>query len=287
MKSLAFDKKLAYAAVVIVVVLLLIGTIQFYPRQPNQAKAAIIDQLSSYWLSINSRHVNQTFIDTTKTLLSTRFVGVDYYSNNATVENYKSLSSLGYKLIIWRAHTALNNESKYVAISTSERYGSTDFPQYSNGELALCQISGDPVMYFAITPKFIAEVMSGRFEDTVIILMSCNGLKMDYEKTAEAFVEKGAKVFISWDGWVEPTDNDDASALLLHYLISENNTISQAVDRLLSYPAVGGPRLSFYPKNNPEAANYQIPNYKQSIIASTAEVSLVAGLKKNLRARLE
>ena len=38
--------------------------------------------------------------------------------------------------------------------------------------------------------------MSGRFEDTVIILMSCNGLKQGYYETAKAFIEKGAKVLI-------------------------------------------------------------------------------------------
>jgi hypothetical protein len=275
--GLALNRKLVYAVVAIAVVLLLTGALlNFYPKQSVQAKAAIIDQLSSYWLSPTSRHPNQTFIDAARAFLSTRFVSVDYYWNNATVDGYRNLASLGYKLILWRVHTALDVESKYVAISTSERNDSADFLQYSNGELTLCKIADDSVMYFAITPKFVAEVMNGRFEDTVIILMSCNGLKKDYEKTAEAFIEKGAKMFISWDEWIEPADNDNATALLLQYLINENNTVSEAVGRLSAVTSVWGiSRMDYYPKNNPEVAGYRIPNYRQNVMAGGMQVTMV------------
>jgi hypothetical protein len=170
---------------------------------------------------------------------------------------------MGYKLIVWRAHSALD-ESGYIAISTSENNGSKDYEQYSNGELTLCKIAGDPRFYFAITPKFVAQVMSGRFEDTVIILMSCNGLKQGYTKTAEAFKEKGARTVISWDQWIESNDNDNAIALLLGYLLDENDTnISEAVRRVPTQP--GPSSLSYFPES---AADYHIPNYNKKTVAS-------------------
>ena len=246
-----------------------------YPNQPSQPKVAIIDQLSSSQLTGTSRFPNQTFVKTAKELLYKRFPEVDYYSDNATVDQYRSLSSSSYKLIVWRAHSALNLENKYIAISTSEKYDPTKYNQYSADQLTLCNITGDPNLYFAITPKFIEECMSGRFEDTVIIFMSCNGLKQGYTKTAETFVEKGAKAWISWNGWIDPSDNDHAITLLLDYLINKNNTINEAVNEVPSYfsPFYGPSALDYYPR--PEVADYRIPNYKEANIASNAGPAVI------------
>lgn len=251
----------------------------FHAQEPRPPKAAIIDQLSSSKLTDSSRYVNQTFIAAAKALLHTRFTEVDYYSDNATVDSYKSLPSMGYKLIVWRAHSAID-ESGYIAISTSENNGSKDYNQYSNGELTLCRILGDPKMYFAITPKFITEVMSGRFEDTVIILMSCNGLESYHTKTAEALVEKGARALISWDGWIETYNNDGATALLLEYLISENDTIEQAVRKIPMQPSALGPsQMDFFPTGS-GASDYHIPNYIKKTVVNPTGVDVARRLRK-------
>jgi len=271
----SLDRRLAYATIAIISVL--IFTVVFLyapPTQLSQPKAAIIDQLSSSQLTETSRFPNQTFIKTAKEMLYQRFTKVDYYSDNATVGQYKSLPSQGYKLIIWRAHSALNNKTKYIAISTSENNGSKKYNQYSNDQLTLCNIINDTKFYFAITPNFIKECMSGRFEDTVIVFMSCNGLKKNYYKTAEAFIEKGVKVFISWDGWIDSPNNDHAITLLLDYLINKNNTISEAINEILRAglhppPSYGPSTLDYYPR--PEAAGYRIPDYKENSILTNAE----------------
>jgi hypothetical protein len=241
-----------------------------------------VDQLSSYQLSEFSRHENHTFLQTTEELLYTRFSKVDYYRENATVEQYKRLSSENYKLIIWRAHSALDLDSKYIAISTCQKYGSVNYDHYlSNGYLTLCNITGDPNLYFGITPKFVNELMGGRFEDTVIIFMSCNGLKQGYYATAEAFEEKGIKVFISWNGWIDASENDRSIALLLDFLINENNTVSEAVDRIPSYfnPSYGPCSLDYYPTSS-EAADYVIPDYRQNSIQSNMWFATINILRK-------
>jgi hypothetical protein len=266
-----YNKRLAYAVVAVILMLVLTFSYFFLFRQsqPIEPKAAIIDQLSSSQLSQGTRHENKTFVENATTLLYQRFSTVDYYSDNATVEQYSKLASLNYKLIIWRAHSALDPE-KYIAICSSERYVSGKYEQYSPEQLKLCNITDDPFLYFAITPNFVKECISGSFEDTVIILMSCNGLKTGYTKTAEAFIEKGAKVFISWNGWIYPQDNDNATVLLLDYLINQNNTIFEAAKKIPEYSTdMGKSQLDYYP-HTPEVENYCIPNYKQHSNISSA-----------------
>lgn len=272
------NKRLIYVAIAIMAILILTGFfLYYYPNQPSQPKAAIIDQLSSSQLTETSRFRNQTFVKTAKELLYKRFPEVDYYSDNATVDQYRSLPSLGYRLIIWRVHSALD-ENHFIAICSSERYDSKKYNQYSVDQLTLCNITGDPHLYFAITPKFVEECMSGKFQDTVIIFMSCNGLKQGYTKTAETFVEKGAKAWISWNEWIGPSDNDHAITLLLDYLIVKNNTINEAVSKIPPSPfspSYGSSRLKYYPDNS-EVADYHIPNYNQNYIASNAGPAVIA-----------
>jgi len=277
----AQNKRLVYAAVAIITIIILASLFFYFrPNQPSQPKVAIIDQLSSSQLAEPIRYRNQTFINTTKELLYKRFSIIDYYSDNATVEQYKRLSSQDYKLIIWRAHSALDLNSKYIAISTSDKYDSKNYDQYlENGQLTLCNITG--YLYFGITPKFVEELMSGRFEDTVIIFMSCNGLKQGYHKTAETFEEKGAKVFMSWDGWIDPSDNDNAITLLLQYLIDENNTIYEAVHKIPTYSSLYGPpsKLEHYPDTT-DVRNYRIPDYRQDNTAKMKLAMMAIPLKE-------
>jgi len=277
------NKSLIYGTTSIVIVIMLILAIFFfrpYFNNPTKPKAAIIDQLSSSELSLGSQHKNETFVNEAEELLYKRFSEIDYYSDNATVDQYAHLPSLGYKLIIWRVHSALDPE-KYIAICSSERYEQGKYEQYSEDQLKLCNITGDPYPYFAITPYFIKECMSGSFEDTVIIFMSCNGLKMGYYKTAEAFVEKGVKVFISWDGWIGPSDNDHAIAHLLDYLINKNYTVSEAVSKIPEFYSseFGWSELHYYP--DPEVANYRIPDYRQNNVSSNVGFMILTVLRKN------
>jgi hypothetical protein len=282
-EKLLHGKRLLYASITIITIAMILVSVIFYTNlnRSEQPKAAIIDELSSSQLSPGSRYPNQTFVETVKELLYERFSVVDYYSDNATVEEYKHLASHDYKLIVWRAHSALDLDSNYVAISTCEKYDPNNYGQYldygkylDNEQLTLCNITGDPNLYFAITPKFITEVMSGRFKDTVIILMSCNGLKQGYYKTAQAFEEKGARVLISWDAWVSSPNNDNAITLLLSHLINENDTIDEAVGKIPEYASEFGPSRLRYDPHNDEVSSYQIPDYKQNVGSVAAIVIL-------------
>ncbi|MGQ9624689.1 MAG: hypothetical protein ACUVT9_04890 [Candidatus Bathycorpusculaceae bacterium] len=272
-------RKLFYVSVALT--LILVSVILIYPNlhQSNSPKAAIIDQLNSEELSDPpSRFPNQTFVETAKQLLYQCFSYVDYYSDNATVELYRVLPSLGYKLIIWRAHSAVDLPGGYIAISSSEKVVPGKYEQYSQEQLKACEIRSDPVHYFAITPAFVRECMSGRFEDTVIILMSCNGLNQTCIKTAETFIEKGVKVFISWNQWINSSQNDHATTLLLQHLINENKTVREAVSKVNFY-TYWGALLDYYP-HTPEVEEYLIPDYRQSSITGTAALVTNAFFRK-------
>jgi hypothetical protein len=208
-------------------------------------------------------------------LLYKRFSVIDYYSDNATVEEYSKLASSGYKFILWRAHSAEDLNSKYIAISTTDKEGSVNYDQYPDGSLTLCNITGDPTLYVAITPTFIDQVMTGSFQDTVIVLMSCNGLEQGYLKTAQALEAKGAKVIISWDNWVSTSDNDYATSLLLESLIDENDTIGVAVSKIpaSSSEFYASATLQYDPVN-PDVTNYRIPDYRTNGSANVALVTL-------------
>jgi hypothetical protein len=277
------NRRLFIVSIVIMIALILSG-LYFYllPKPPTSPKAAIIDQLGSSQLSPISRYENQSFINSTMNLLSSRFAQVDYYSDNATVENYKQLSHMGYRLIILRAHSAIDNKSNYIAISTTETYGSANYDQYlSNGQLTVCQIVGDSKEYIGITPKFIQEIMTGRFEDTVIILMSCNGLKTDYYSTAVAFVAKGAKVIVSWDGWIEKPDNDQGITIFLQHLLGQNSTIEEAVTNTPKYYFSFVPcTLKYWP--DPEMSDYHIPYYRQADSSKVEFIIAVAVSSSNI-----
>lgn len=273
------DKKtIVYAALIITIIIVpTVFILQILTNRPSKPKAAIIDQLSSSHLSPTSQYPNQTFIDLARSLLSQRFDTIDYYSDNASVENYRQLPSRGYKVIIWRAHSALDLDSKYVAISTSERELQASYDQYmQNGQLTLCNITGDSLLYYAITPKFIREVMRGRFDDTVIILMSCNGLNAEYDETAAALQ---ARVLISWDGWISSADNDNATAYLLKYMISENYSVSDAVSNIseCQSPEFGRSKLHYSPLI-PATSAYRMPDYRefaQTITQSRATTAYI------------
>jgi hypothetical protein len=283
------DKKtIIYAALIIAAILLpTVFLVQLFASRPSVQKAAIIDQLSSSHLAPISRHPNQTFINFAKNSLDQRFDSVDYYSDNATVENYRQLPSKGYRLIIWRAHSALDLDSAYVAISTSDKDGPVKYDQYMReGKLTLCQITNDTNQYFAINPKFIKEAMTGRFEDTVIILMSCNGLNDKYLGTAQALRDKGAKVLISWNEWIDSDNNDDAVTRLLGYLIDENKTVKEAVLKIPEYASHGLPRskLKYYPLTA-ETAGYHIPDYRQETSAKNPSTATAAHASRQRTAK--
>lgn len=237
-----FRKRLIFGVVALAFFLSFYFLLYPPPDQSNQTplsddagqalpKAAILDQLSLYL-------PNQTFIQSSMAILTEAGFVVDYYGENeVTVELYRRLPSLGYDLIILRVHSGLmvkgDEITRNVGFFTSEPYSTTKHiseqlnDQVSVGIPSLEPFEEDEEAYFVITPKFVRSSMNERFDNTLIIMMGCDGLA--YTPMAEALIGRGALVYIGWNDVVTIDYVDNATLHLLNGLIVEKKTIWDAV----------------------------------------------------------
>jgi cell division protein FtsB len=196
----------------------------------SELKAAIVDQLSLTF-------PNQTFIQTAISTLRQAGYTVDYYSGGkVTVGFYRHLPAHNYGVVILRAHSAaavLEGKGYVeapVSLFTSENYSRSSYvsEQLDDQLLIASYTSPQPPYYFAVTPKFVTMSMVGRFRNTTIIMMGCEGLSNT--RMAEAFIGKGAKIFISWNKSVLASQTDQATTHLLRHLLIEKHTMKEAVE---------------------------------------------------------
>jgi hypothetical protein len=223
-------------------------------------KAAIVDQLSLTF-------PNQTFIETATNILETAGYTVDYYAGEqVTVDFYRTLFSRGYGLLILRAHSAPFEDGEQFFF-TSQPYSKTqcvneqltDQVKIASPQMTVREFrSGSFPKYFAIGPKFVEQTSETKLGNATIIAMGCDGLT--YTSMAEAFILKGAKAYIGWDGSVSADHTDTATTQLLQHIITANQTIKQAVDDTMKEveadPAYES-LLSYYPL---EVGDYTIQN---------------------------
>jgi len=271
------------AAILVVIIVLSSLLIYSYlnPSQPNEPptlspelelRAAIVDHLS---LTIPNESFNQTVTN----ILEEAGYTVDYYAGEeVTVDFYRNLPTHGYSIIVLRSHSGLREGEKApLCLFTSERYSETKYSwEQLTDRLTGVAYSEEEakkgIAYFAITPKFVQQDMKGNFQNATIVMMGCNGLTYPY--MAQAFVGKGAKVYISWDLAVSAGHTDKAIMQLLEYLITEKQTLEQAVTETMK--EVGpepenGSILLYYPETLVDS--YVIPNIKNNLIASDVVIS--------------
>jgi len=257
-------------AVVVVSILFIYFLLRSPLNQTNgtfQFKAAIVDHLSFL------QQPNPTFNETATTILEEAGFTVDYYlGNQVTVEFYRKLPTHGYGLIILRVHSAIDPNTTNLALFTSELYNKNDYSlEQFYGQVGGAQISPEDPIYFGVGPLFVLQCMDGSFHDTIVIMMGCDGLK--YAQMAEAFIRKGARVYISWDGPVSTSHTDQTTIQLLEHLITEKQTIKQAVIETMEEV---GPDpadesiLQYYPITA-KAEEYVIPGTKNNLTTNVAE----------------
>jgi hypothetical protein len=213
----------------------------------SEVKAAIVDHLSL-------TAPNETFVQTAANILTKANYTVDYYSGEkVTVDFYRNLPMGRYNLIILRVHSALDaNDKPPLALFTwelldSRKHANEQLTDQVQGVAFLPYRPGDK-SYFGVVPKFIRSSVNGEFSNSIIIAMGCNGLT--YTDMAQAFIEKGARAYIGWNGSVSAPHTDQATARLLQHLIAEKQTIKQAVDETMNEVGpdpVYNSLLTYYP----------------------------------------
>jgi hypothetical protein len=221
---------------------------QFKPENTDSGlKAAIVDQVS---LSFS----NQTFVQSAVAILEGANYSVDYYrGGGVTVDFFRNLGTHDYDVIILRVHsTATGSQGKEspVVLFTSELYSSNKYvSEQLKGELEMVSFTElQPPTYFAITPTFVVSAMRGSLDNATVIMMGCEGLSNT--KMAEAFIDKGAKTYISCYGSVSESYADQVTIQLLQHLVSERQTVEQAVQFTMSEAepsSAGSSNLGYYP----------------------------------------
>jgi len=199
---------------------------------PEPKAAAIVDQLSL-------TAPNPDFAASATDLLEGAGYTVDYFpGEQVNVEFYRGLPSHGYDLIILRVHSGITIErdaetgektqTEYVSLFTGESYSEEGYPEeQEQGRLAEAVYYEGASPLFAITPGFIRQTMPGDFDDALIVMMGCDGLRS--ERTAQAFLDKGADAFVSWSLPVTASHTDAATQRLLEKLFVEGLTVQAAV----------------------------------------------------------
>lgn len=194
--------------------------------------AVIVDQLSLTF-------ANPSFAETATATLEQAGYAVDYYpGDQVTVEFFRNLATYGYDLIILRVHSGLVEErdiatgnvteTEYVSLFTGEPYDETKHAEEVRaGPLGIATYYDGGPQYFGIGPTFIKSSMKGKFDDTTVILMGCDGLRS--HETAEAFLDRGARAFVGWSGPVSAAHTDAATERLLEKLLIEGLPLANAV----------------------------------------------------------
>jgi hypothetical protein len=204
-------------------------SLQVHASPGSLAKAAIVDHLS---ISMP----NPAFVKECTDILRGAGFGVDYYKGEqVTVEFYRNLPTLGYKLIVLRVHSAYIQKYLSLAMFTAEPYSKQRYVyEQLRNRVASGFIEpyhkGDP-KHLVITDKFVRFSMKGSFDDTVIVMMGCSGIK---KCAATAFLQKGASAYVGWNGAVSARHTDRAIIQFLKYALIERQTIARAVAQAMA-----------------------------------------------------
>lgn len=222
--------------------------------------AAIVDQLFTL-------DPNPVFIEKTTAALEQDGFKVDcYQGDNITVDFYRKLPEMGYKVIIFRSHAGLlgsgGNVIQKTCLFTNELYSQTaHVSEQLTDQLAQARVDADHPWVFGIGADFVNHSMQGRFDHTALIMMGCSTLRVD--DLANSFVNKGASVYLGWNASVSANYVDNTTLVLLNKIVSNKMTLEAAVAGTMKEQGVDpdfGASLSCFPPANgkntlPEALN--------------------------------
>ncbi|MFA5364156.1 MAG: hypothetical protein WC325_03130 [Candidatus Bathyarchaeia archaeon] len=226
-----------YLIVTVLVLVLIVAVISYYLvtnffAQPNSAnnntitpdcslRAALVDAL--YFTIPNDQFTGSL----QQTLVNSGFEVDVFQGSDVTVDFLKNLQS-GYDLIVFRMHSALHNNDLY--LFTGEPYSASKYTDEQYFQLvkeAYATDDSNPV--FAVNWGFIRRCMTGKFNDTLVVVMGCDGTRDSM--LIDEFFNQGAAGFISWDGRVLVSHSDSATLQLVKYLYLDGLSVRDATQK--------------------------------------------------------
>jgi len=183
-------------------------------------KAALIDGL--YTTLPNDEFTRSL----TETLQEAGFEVDVFQGAEVTVDFLKTVPN-GYRLIVLRMHSALHDDQLY--LFTAEPYSVGKYTQEQQFQLvkeAYATEASQPV--FAVNWGFIKRCMTGKFNDTLVIAMGCDGTRDPL--IIEEIINQGAVGYISWTGPVLFSHSDTATLHLTDALYLEKLSVEEAIE---------------------------------------------------------
>lgn len=188
----------------------------------SQPRAALVD-------SLYVSYPNNRFTSNLTAILNEAGFKVDVYQGReVTVDFLKTLPD-DYNLLVLRMHSAVHSKSLGLYLFTAEPYVEENHvpEQYFHlVKKAYAFNESQPV--FAVNWMFIKRCMTGKFNNTLVITMGCDGM-LDPLMTNE-FFNQGATAYIGWNGPVLPSHSNKATIQLIQNLYVRNLTLQQAVE---------------------------------------------------------
>ena len=202
------------------------------PETPTKS-AAIVDQLSL-------TQPNPEFVSSARGTLAEAGYAVDYFpGEQVTVDLYRTLPERDYDVVILRVHAGITNEvdyasgesskTEYVSLFTGEPYDANKYAGEQLNRLGKARYYEGAPPLFGIGPDFVKYSMEGTFDDTLIVMMGCDGLRS--QRTAEAFLDRGAGAFVSWSKPISASHTDAATDRLLELLLIDGLPTAEAVSQ--------------------------------------------------------
>ena len=184
-------------------------------------KAALIDTLSN-------AGVDEEFDDSVNKTLHEAGFGVDVYQGGQVTVDFLEKFSGGYKLVIFRVHSALSSNME-LYLFTAEPYSSQKYSTEQSFLLvkeAYATESSQPV--FAVNWGFVKRLMTGEFKGTLVVVMGCDGA-LD-PLLSQEFVNQGAVGYVGWNGPVLLDHSDKAVQHLVEDLYVRKQPLKEAVN---------------------------------------------------------
>ncbi|NLE94987.1 MAG: hypothetical protein GX600_04775 [Dehalococcoidia bacterium] len=212
-------------------------------------RAALIDQLSP-------RYPNEQFRASVAADVAYFGLPCDIFEGDEVdVDLYRGIGEGNYGVLVIRSHSgslesggAANQRT--TALFTNERYAEYKHvaEQLNERVLIVRPFEADPVLTFGVAPSFFAKSMRGELPGTVVVVAGCSVLARP--DLAQALVERGASVVVSWDRSVGLDYVDEAAALFVRHLLAEGMTVEEAAAATMAEVGADpefGAVLKYYP----------------------------------------
>ncbi len=203
-------------------------------------RAALIDALYS-------NHPNDEFTDSINKTLKEAGIQLDVYKGEEVTVNLLENLKSGYKLIIFRMHSALSTE-KQLNLFTAESYSVIKYVEEQFQQIVrTATAENNPHAIFTINCGFISRFMQGKLNGTLVIAMGCEGT-LDPE-LIDTFLRLDAQAYIGWNGPVLLSHSDDAVTYLVQKIYIEKLSVIESVNetnRVIGEDSFNGTVLDYY-----------------------------------------